>query len=192
MPIFAVNQNIMKKILLLLLAVPLAGFAQEKTISGYLQYGNPWSYGASYEFHWKQKTDDHFETTLINLAYATARLEDSGLKVDGSGFIVNLAHRMYLEKDAAKGLYGQGSIEYGRMKFDDTVAGFNFEGTYAYFSIFNPAVGYKWIVADGKGLTIDPSIGVNWKWEVAGKGDVDNRYIDNFVFQAGVKIGYSF
>jgi len=66
----------------------------------------------------------------------------------------------------------------------------NFEGKYSYWSIINPNVGYK--IQLTKNLSLDPSVGFNWKWEVKGKGVIDNQYFDNFVFKAGVKLGYTF
>jgi hypothetical protein len=42
------------------------------------------------------------------------------------------------------------------------------------------------------GLSIDPYVGFNWKWTFKGKGDVDNINVDQAVFKAGIKIGYSF
>ena len=44
----------------------------------------------------------------------------------------------------------------------------------------------------GEKFSIDPSMGFNWKWETKGKGDIDNIYVDNFVFRCGVKLSYQF
>ena len=67
------------------------------------------------------------------------------------------------------------------------INGENFEGKYTFWSIFNPNIGYK--IQLTKNLSLDPSVGFNWKWDVRGKGDIDNRHFDNFVFKAGAKLG---
>lgn len=193
----------MKRILFLALLIPTLNFAQEKetvkeevigqkwTVSGNYNYSDPSQFGASIEYKSKHKSSDRNTSTLLNLSGATINYDNDFVDIDGDGFVVELGSRTYVEKGKWDGFYGENFISYGNIKFDEDIAGLgNFDGTYSYWSIINPNIGYKFII--GKGLSIDPSIGANWKWEVRGKGDVDNKYIDNFVFRAGIKIGYNF
>jgi len=196
----------MKKILLLAMFIPVISFAQETkkeetkeettptariTLSGNFIASDPSQFGLSLEYKSKHKDNDRNSAQILNVSGAFMDYESALPDVKGNGFAIELGSRTYIEKNRWDGLYAENSISYGNIKFDENVAGFGkFEGTYSYWSIINPNVGYKIML--GKNLAIDPYIGANWKWEVKGKGDVDNKNVDNFVFRAGIKIGYNF
>ncbi|MBA9073980.1 hypothetical protein GGR22_002147 [Flavobacterium gossypii] len=195
----------MKRILLFALLLPALNFAQEKqeaneetaivgpklTLSANFNYSDPMQYGLSLEYKKKHKEGERNSSHLLNISAASLNYDNDVVDIDGNGFVIELGSRTYVEKGKWDGFYAENFISYGNVKFDEDVAGLgNFDGTYSYWSIINPNVGYKFMI--GKNFSIDPSIGANWKWEVKGKGDVDNKNIDNFVFRAGIKIGYSF
>ncbi|WP_296148413.1 hypothetical protein [uncultured Flavobacterium sp.] len=194
----------MKKILFLAMLLPALSFAQEIkeeikteevqkrfTISGNYTFSDPSQFGVSLEYKSKKTDDGRNYSHLLNLSGAKMDYESNIADIDGDGFVVELGSRTYIEKGKWEGFYGENFISYGNVKFDENIAGLGkFDGTYSYWSIINPNVGYRFIL--GEHLCIDPSIGANWKWEVKGKGDVDNKNVDNFVFRAGIKIGYNF
>lgn len=193
----------MKRILLLALLIPALNFAQEKetvkdsvpthrfTLSGSSIFSDPSQAGLNIEYKSKHKSNGRNTSSVLNLSVGIMNFDNDLADIDGNGFVIELGNRTYIEKGKWDGFYGENFISYGNVKFDETVAGVGkFEGTYSYWSIINPNVGYKFMI--GKNVSIDPFIGANWKWEVKGKGDVDNKYVDNFVFRAGLKIGYTF
>ncbi len=101
-------------------------------------------------------------------------------------------------KNAHKGFYGASYITYGKIEFDEKnilenpISGENteFYGTYRYFSLFTPEVGYKVLIA--KKIAVNLHVGTSWLIELKGKGDVDNKSFDNWVLNAGLAIGYNF
>lgn len=187
--------KLMKKFIYLLGLVSATAFAQENqkdviTLSANYNFSEPTQYGLSFEFNKGGTPDVHLESWILNVGYGELKLDEKYLKTTGTGFVVELGTRSYFKKGMREGFYAENFLTHGEIKFDDTVNGQPFEGKYSYWSIFNPNVGYK--IQLTKNLSIDPSVGFNWKWEVKGKGDVDNQYFDNFVFKAGVKLGYTF
>ncbi len=71
---------------------------------------------------------------------------------------------------------------YGNVKFDESY----FKGTYSYWILIDGNIGYKMQVV--KNLYLDPSIGFSWKWEVKGRGDVDNKDINNLIYRYEILI----
>lgn len=196
--------HIMKKILAFALLLPFMNFAQETTeevktpeelknrftLSGNFIFSDPSQFGVSLEYKNKSKEHDRNTSKLLNISGAKMNYESNIADVDGDGFVIELGTRTYFQKGKWDGFYGENFISYGNIKFDENLGALgDFDGTYSYWSIFAPNVGYRFMV--GK-VSFDPSIGANWKWEVKGKGDVDNKNVDNFVFRAGLKIGYTF
>ena len=185
----------MKKIIYLLGLVSASAFAQEKqkdvvTLSANYTFSEPAQYGISLEFTKEARADKRLTSRILNVSYGQLEYDNEYLKTTGQGFVVELGTRTYLKKGVREGFYGENSITHGQIKFNETINGQKFDGKYSYWSIFNPNVGYK--IQLTKNLSIDPSVGFNWKWEVRGKGGIDNQYFDNFVFKAGVKLGYTF
>lgn len=185
----------MKKIIYLFTFISAGAFAQEQqkdvvTLSANYNFSEPTQYGLSMEFAKGIKVDERLTSWILNVSYGQLEYDNNNLKTTGQGFVVELGTRNYFKKGVREGFYAENFITHGQIKFDDTINGQNFEGKYSYWSIFNPNVGYK--IQLTKNLSIDPSVGFNWKWEVRGQGAVDNRYFDNFVFKAGVKLGYTF
>lgn len=194
----------MKRILFFAMLIPALSFAQEIkeevkseevknrfTISGNYTFSDPSQFGVSLEYKSKKTDNGKNYSTILNLSGAKMDYESNIADIDGDGFVVELGSRTYFEKGKWEGFYGENFLSYGNVKFDENIADLGkFDGTYSYWSIINPNVGYRFIL--GKHLCIDPSIGANWKWEVKGKGAVDNKNVDNFVFRAGIKIGYNF
>lgn len=186
----------MKKIIpLIIILVATNALAQERekdvvTVSANYSFSEPTQYGVSLEFTKATKVDERLTSRIFNVGYGQLNYNNNFLKASGNGFVVELGTRTYLKKGVREGFYGENLITHGQIKFDETINGENFEGKYSYWSIFNPNIGYK--VQLTKNLSVDPSVGFNWKWEVRGKGAIDNRHFDNFVFKAGVKLGYTF
>lgn len=185
----------MRKFIYLLGLISVSAFAQEQqkdviTVSANYTFSEPTQYGVSLEFNKGIKTDERLTSWILNAGYGQLELNENHLKTTGQGFVVELGSRNYFKKGIREGFYGENFIAHGQINFNETINGEKFEGKYSYWSIFNPNVGYK--IQLTKNLSIDPSVGFNWKWEVKGKGDIDNHYFDNFVFKAGVKLGYTF
>lgn len=184
----------MRKLLYLITLISFSTFAQEKqndivTISANYNFSEPTQYGVSLEFN-KNMLYKRYTTWILNVGFGELKIDEKNLKANGQGFAVELGNRNYLTKEKKEGFYTENFLTHGQIKFDEQVNGQDFEGKYSYWSIINPNFGYK--INLTKNLSIDPSIGFNWKWEVKGKGDIDNVYFDNFVFKAGVKLGYTF
>ncbi|HUH26119.1 MAG TPA: hypothetical protein VLY87_05795 [Flavobacterium sp.] len=183
----------MRKFIYLLGFISAGAFAQEQqkdvvTVSANYNFSEPTQYGVSLEFNKGAKADERLASWILNVGYGQLELDEKYLKATGEGFVVELGTRNYFKKGMREGFYGENFLTHGQINFDEMVNGEKFEGKYSYWSIFNPNMGYK--IQLTKHLSIDPSVGFNWKWEV--KGDIDNQYFDNFVFKAGVKLGYTF
>jgi hypothetical protein len=161
------------------------------TLSANYTYSDPSSYGISAEFG----NDDlalfnHYTSTLLNVSVSQMEYDNNLQKVKGNGFTVELGHRFYRNRGRKSGGYLQWLLAYSNTSFDKNTPLGHFDGVYQYWSLLNNDIGYK--IRIGNNLSLDPSIGYNWKWEVKGKGDIDNIYPDNFVFRCGIKLGYSF
>jgi len=190
----------MKKSILLIgiLLFTTNTFAQQQkldnnrtTISANYSYSDPSLYGISTEFG----NDDlalfnHYTSTVLNVAATQMEYNNNFEKIKGKGFTVELGHRFYRNRGRKSGAYIQWLLIYSNTSFDKNTPFGHFDGVYSYWSLINNDIGYK--IRVGNNFSIDPSIGYNWKWEVKGKGDIDNIYSDNFVFRCGVKVGYSF
>ena len=198
----------MKKLLYFLLLVPTLIWSQERrferekdtivykdsiyeartTVSAFVLASEPGQYGISFE----DEKEGGMQSGLFNLAYGSMTYKNTVLgDLTGNGFVIELGARRYHRKRGVKtGLYAENFISYGAIKFDESTPTEKFEGTYSYWSLINPNIGYKLIISDH--FVIEPSVGANWKWEVRGKGDVDNKDFFNIVLRAGVKVGYRF
>lgn len=199
------KNNIMKKTLFLALFLPFISFAQEETtttevksevltnrftIAGNYIFSDPSQFGLSLEYKNKKQEHERNTSKILNLSGAKMDYESNLVDIDGDGFVIELGSRTYIEKGKWDGFYGENFISYGSVKFEENLGALgNFDGTYSYWSIINPNVGYRLMAGP---VSFDASIGANWKWEVRGKGDIDNKNVDNFVFRAGIKIGYTF
>ena len=189
----------MRRIILLLAVVISSQLsAQEKaaeparvledkfTVSLGLRASEPSLFAITLEKKQPLKTLGYNTSVVIVAALGTISVSNVFETYDGSGLIVEYGEKIFLKKESWSGWYTQSGIEGGTIKFSDS----NYSGTYKYFSIFNPDLGFKWQVS--KGFSIDPSIGCMWKIEFKGTGDVDNKIFDTFVPKFGLKIGYSF
>jgi len=148
----------------------------------------PGQYGVSIE----DEREGGMRSGLFNLAYGTMTYKNTVLgDISGNGLVIELGARTYHRKRGKKtGLYAENFISYGQIKFDKSTPTEEFDGTYSYWSFINPNVGFKILVTDH--FVIEPSVGANWKIEVKGKGDVDNKDFFNIILRAGVKFGYRF
>ncbi|WKW46917.1 hypothetical protein P3875_02355 [Myroides sp. JBRI-B21084] len=185
----------MKNLVYLLTLLSIGAFAQEKqkdvvTVSANYNFSEPTQYGVSLEFTKDTDPDNRLTSRMFNVSYGQLEYNNENLKSTGQGFVIELGSRTYFKKSLREGFYGENFITHGQIKFNEQINGENFEGKYTFWSIFNPNIGYK--IQLSKNLSLDPSVGFNWKWEVKGKGGIDNRNFDNFVFKYGVKLGYSF
>lgn len=161
------------------------------TISANYSYSDPSHFGISAEFGKKNFSvfGQRF-STILNLSMSQMTYDNNLQEVDGKGFTVELGHRLYKRSNSQSGVYIQWLWGYSNTDFDqDTPLG-HFSGKYSYWSLINNDIGYK--IKIGNNFSIDPSLGYNWKWEVKGKGAIDNIYSDNFVFRCGVKMGVVF
>jgi hypothetical protein len=128
-------------------------------------------------------------TTYVWRVGLTGATVSSGL-VDytGSGTYAEITSREYFGKNKNEyhGLFFENNwLHYTRIKFDD----FEYTGTYAHFSFFSPGMGYK--LKLGK-VNLEASANYQWLIQFKGKGDVDNRIFDNWVFNANIRASYSF
>ena len=164
---------------------------KQNTVSVRGMYGDPSQWGLSYEFG-GLLTDDR-SSNVVNVSYGTMNYEVDGadFDVDGQGFVIELGRKSFYGKQGKelKGFYSANYLSYGAIEFDEDFGPDNFKGTYSYFSFFSPEVGYKIMAGN---FSIDPFIGIMWKIEVKGKGDIDNANTEEWVPRAGLKIGYSF
>lgn len=169
------------------------------TLSVYGSFPELNQVGLSLEFFGSRETksmDDKsfsfYSSKVINVAYGMMNYDGPAPfanDIDGQGFVIDLGMRTYF-KPSGDGLYFANYLSYGNIKFDENRSVFliqtNFEGRYQYFSFFSPEVGYK--VKLGP-VAIDPFVGVMWKLEVKGQGDVDNRNVEEWMPRFGVKLG---
>lgn len=189
-------KNKILSIVILLLTVKT--FAQQQkldnnsiTISANYSYSDPSLYGISAEFgNDELALFNHYTSTVLNVSVSDMEYDNNLIKVKGNGFTVELGHRFYRNRGRKSGGYIQWLLAYSNTSFDKNTPLGHFDGVYSYWSLLNNDIGYK--IRIGNNLSLDPSLGYNWKWEVKGKGDIDNIYSENFVFRCGVKLGYSF
>jgi len=199
-----INFQKMKKIILIISIVLFtsSGFAQiiiydntdttnDFTLSANYSYSDPSSYGISAEFG---KNNfwffNQYISTLLNVSVSDMKYNNNTEKVNGNGYTVEIGNRFYRQRGRKSGVYLQWLLAYSSTNFDKNTSLGNFEGNYSYWSLINHDIGYK--IKLGENFSLDPSMGYNWKWEVKGKGDIDNIYVDNFVFRCGAKLSYSF
>lgn len=126
---------------------------------------------------------------------------DKGLK-DGHSLQFELGHRIFVNRlHQRKGFFFENFLSYTYFNFDqdfNTVYYDNlgetpktkFKGKYSYFSIFSPDIGWKFLLC--KYLSVDISAGATWKIEVKGKGDIDNKNVDNWIPKFGARVAYEF
>lgn len=143
--------------------------------------------GITYERPTKKGTGNRNSksTSIINFNFAGMNYEAPLVDVTGSGVNANIGIKTYHGKKGLKGFYTANYLSAGHIKFDE---GF-FDGKYRYFSFFSPELGYKFELGR---FTIDPVLGTMWTIEIKGKGDVDNKYIDNWIHRFGIRLGYKF
>ncbi|RZJ65961.1 MAG: autotransporter domain-containing protein [Flavobacterium sp.] len=136
----------------------------------------------------KDKKFSYYSSKIVNITYGMMKYEVPGDDLDGNGFVVEIGQRTYF-MGKNSGPYLGNYLSYGNIKFDEDFGGENFDGTYSYFSLFSPELGYKIKLGN---LAIDPFAGIMWKLEIKGKGFVDNRNVDEWTPRVGLKIGYQF
>lgn len=180
-----------KKLLLVFIILPIMVFAQDKntvphpiTVSVLYLASEPSQFGLSLEIEGKIHKG-HFTSGIYNVSAAGITLSDNDVNITGTGFAVEIGTRIY-SKEIPKGWFFQNFISHSQTKFSELF----FQGKYTYWSLFNSDLGYKFLV--GNKISMEPSIGYIWKWEVNTKTDLDNKSIDNLSFRAGFKIGYKF
>lgn len=156
---------------------------KQHQFSANFQYSEPSQIGIQYEY--KKDVKGNFAGShVVNVGYGMMNYEEPGLSTDGNGFVIELGSRTYFN-NVHNGFYYSNFLSYGNIKFDEN----GFDGTYSYFSFFAPELGYKIQLGD---FSIDPFIGTMWKLEIKGKGDIDNKNVEEWAFRAGLKVGYSF
>lgn len=191
----------MRTILLLSLLFPVLLLAQEQdyqkakidkpmTFSAFGNYSEPLMAGVSMEFVYAEYKKKRFTALMTNVSAGMMTLESDVVgDIEGTGIVVELGTRTYYQKGKAEGIYTESFLTYGNINFEEDTPLGTFDGRYAYWSLVNGNVGYKITLGD---FCIDPSIGFAWKWEVKGRGDIDNKEFNNLVWRAGLKLGYRF
>jgi len=133
--------------------------------------------------------------SVFKLFLEGATLTDGTNDIDGFGWSIQYGSKSYFSKEEYKGFYYANYLGYGRIEFDETIyligGTANFKGTYSYFSLFSPEIGWKFLLLDDR-FTFDLHVGTAWMIEIKGKGDLDNRSFDNWVFKVGIALGYRF
>lgn len=174
---------------IVLIVASFANAQDSHTISLFGSATEPSLFGLSIESDFNETTGTGKNKKLTYLVNVSASsLTDDNTAIDGNGFQFDLGTRRYF-KNELKGIYVEGFLTYGQVKFDDTFLGFDVDGKYSYWSLINNNIGYRINLGN---FVIDPSLGFMWKWEVKGKGIIDNKDYDNLVFRAGLKVGYKF
>ncbi|NMH27357.1 hypothetical protein [Flavobacterium silvaticum] len=169
------------------------------TVSAYGSFIELNQVGLSVEFLGNKETKSmndksfsYYSSKIVNVAYGMMKYDFNALgidDIDGNGFVIEIGQRTYFSSKNS-GVYMANYLSYGNIKYDEDFGLFpNFKGTYSYFSFFSPEVGFK--IKAGP-IAIDPFAGVMWKLEVKGKGDVDNKNVDEWTPRVGLKIGYQF
>ncbi len=195
----------MKKIIYLLIAIPMVAFAQEKkeekteslkikehTVSLFLNVADPAGFGLSYEGTASTTIvfKEHYDSEIFYINYAGTSLDVGPYKknITAGGYEFGIGNRTYLSKLKNSGFYAESFwFTYGEVKFDDVLL----KGKYSYISIVNPDLGYKVKIA--KVINFELNTGFTWKWEMLkGQGDIDNKMFDNLVPKIGLKVGYIF
>jgi len=189
----------MKKILVVAVAMIFAtSFSQEKEVEKEFKKRSAGleltgsripSFGVFYERFWK--IGKNYTSQTYELSSVSANKQGTFNEFTGSGFQISSGTKLYSsDKGGHKGLFYKNSLVYGNIKFDEKGFLENYKGTYSYFSIFNPEIGYDFMIA--KTLRTSFTAGTQWQIEVKGKENVDNRDFDNWIFNFGVKLSYDF
>jgi hypothetical protein len=76
--------------------------------------------------------------------------------IDGQGAQIDLEQGNLFQQKAWNGLYLQNTGTIGAVWFKENIAGNSVGGRYAYWSLFNPDLGYKLQLGH---FLIDPSVG---------------------------------
>lgn len=183
----------MKKFILLLAAVTTISsiYAQDKqeskkfknNLSASVLISDPSGFGINYEYGFKNEKDK-YTSYLFSLSSSTSTLTLFNKEITGSGFIIATGNRNYF-KEFSK-WYVDNQLIHSQTNFIEN----GFKGKYTYWSLFNPEIGYKFIIA--KSFTIEAGAGFIWKWEVNTKTDLDNKDFDNLVAKVTLKAGYRF
>lgn len=167
-------------------AVPQPEPRKKQTLLGFnYNYTEPLHYGFSVE----ASTNSNYKNFFVNINYADLDYDALVEGLTAEGFAVEVGNRIFKDK-SLEGFYTENAITYGKVKFDETYYRMpRLKGEYSYWSIINPSIGYRFRALD---LAFDAFAGFMWKWEVKGKGDVDNKDFDNFVFKAGFRVSFVF
>lgn len=192
----------MKKILLLAaLTITSFTFAQEKeeeettgdwSLGLHTSFGDHNSIGFIYESDGLVIKEKVY-TVLMRGSYSS--YEYDGSLEAGSGEVYELGARTYYSKKKnMRGFYTSNYLSYGSYKFDEQITSpivsYKFEGKYSFISFLSPEVGYK--IGIGKSFSIDPFVGITWKIEIKGKGDVDNKNTNEWSPKAGINLAWEF
>lgn len=180
----------MKKMILAALFVCGSLVAQKNSLSLTTTFSQPTDLGLTYERFLKGKEGDFKDSYLFSAGLSGMTYKVQGYEFSGTGFFVASGSRSYFNEVAHSGFYLENFLTYSSVTFDDVDGFIAIKGKYSYFSMINPNVGYKFMI--GKNLSINPSAGMNWKWEIKGTEDIDNKEVDNLVFRLGLSIGYHF
>ena len=163
-----------------------------KTLSVELAASLGGNIGLSYEDSPKQ--NKYFKglttTKVARIYYIGDNLESDSAFIDdipGNGIGISLGQRNYFN-ETAKGFYFGGNFGTESIKYKESK--YNFEGTYTYITLFSPEIGYKFLIA--KKIAVNFHAGTSWLIEYKGKGDIDNKDFDNWIFRAGLSVGYAF
>lgn len=136
---------------------------------------------------------------IINSVLLSANINSLKIKTDfgrvtGTGFEVGIGARKYiLKENKSKGLFIDANVNYGAIKFDEKLkygmVTFDAKGKYRYISLVNASIGYKFLY---KNFVAEPSISGRYNVELKGEDFVDNKDIDNLLFNVGFKLAYQF
>jgi len=199
----------MKKLFFMLMVCSI-GFSQETndneqkrktTLSAELSSYVGASIGLTFEV--KEKNKGLFpkttQSSIYKFYYISSTLESDNpfvVDINGNGYGLEIGARTYFNELENKGFFIGGHIGSGNIKFEEKNVNLSsstpvdFEGTYAYLTLFAPEVGYKFVISEKFAVSLHG--GVAWLIEAKGKGDVDNKSFDNWVGRAGLSLGYNF
>lgn len=190
----------MKKLLVLaLLLTAGASFGQEtettenkqtttkKTTFGIKGFvGNTVGGGIEMETSYTKEKDTYAKTFIITGGYEKLEITRFGVTADATVNEASIGARTYVNKNKEeKGFFYTNYMSYGTAKFKESF----YSGKYRYFSFFKPELGYRFQF--GK-VNLNLFVNTMWKIELKGKGQIENRYHDNWKTKAGLTVSYSF
>jgi len=160
---------------------------EKKTTFGLFGFaGNTIGGGVEMESSYTKEKDTYAKTLVLNGGYGKLEITRNGITADAVVNEASFGARTYVNKNKAeKGFFYTNYLTYGTAKFKESF----YSGKYRYFSFFKPELGYRFQFGN---VNLNLFINTMWKIELKGKGQVENRFHDNWKTKGGLTVGYTF